>query len=91
MGSAKESLGNLVGNENLRQAGIEQNQQGKEEEARQQVKDWGHGIAERSQGAVGSVKHAVTGDRAKEDEYRAMHDAGEAKQKATEEEIQRRG
>ena len=80
-----------MGNENLRQSGIEQNRRGKEEEAKENLKDWGQGVADRSQGAVGSVASAVTGDRAKEDEYRAMHDTGEMKQREAEETMQRRG
>jgi indoleamine 2,3-dioxygenase len=80
----------MVGSENIRRAGIEQNQQGKADEAKGQLQDFGEGIADRSRGAVRGVGAALTGDRAEEDRQREMHDAGKQKQKEAEEQMERR-
>ncbi|RJE21402.1 hypothetical protein PHISCL_06272 [Aspergillus sclerotialis] len=91
VGSAKESFGNITGNENLRRAGIDQNKQGKAEEAEGQVKDWGEGMADRAQGAVGSVGAAIKGDREEEDKWRKIHDEGKAQAKEAQDEMEKRG
>ncbi|OGE50647.1 hypothetical protein PENARI_c016G00728 [Penicillium arizonense] len=84
LGSAKESVGNLIGNENLRKAGEQQNAAGKEQEAKGQLKDWGEGIQNRAQGALGAVGAAVTGDRTEEEKYRDQHDEGKVRQRGAE-------
>ncbi|KAJ5749345.1 uncharacterized protein N7511_011041 [Penicillium nucicola] len=84
LGSAKESVGNIIGNENLRKAGEQQNAAGKEQEAKGQLKDWGEGIQNRAQGALGTVGAAVTGDRAEEEKYRDQHDEGKVRQRGAE-------
>jgi uncharacterized protein YjbJ (UPF0337 family) len=43
VGSAKEMLGNLTGAEGLRREGVEQNREGKGQEAHGQLSDLGHG------------------------------------------------
>ncbi|KAJ5538657.1 hypothetical protein N7513_006605 [Penicillium frequentans] len=90
VGSAKESLGNMIGNESLRRAGVEQNAAGKEQEAKGQLKDWGEGIQNRAQGAVGGVAAAVTGDRADEKKYQDMHDEGKVRQRGAEADMSKR-
>lgn len=80
----------MVGNENLRRAGMEQNQQGKADEAKGQLQDFGQGMADRSRGAAGGIGAALTGNRAEEDRMREVHDAGKQKQKGAEEEMERR-
>ncbi|KAJ5930067.1 hypothetical protein N7466_005560 [Penicillium verhagenii] len=90
VGSAKESLGNLIGNEGLRKAGVEQNAAGKEQEARGQLKDWGQGIQNRAQGTLGGVAAAVTGDREEEKKYQEMHDEGKVRQRGAEADIAKR-
>ncbi|CAG8097013.1 unnamed protein product [Penicillium salamii] len=87
LGSTKEAVGNLIGNENLRRTGAEQNAAGKEQEAKGQLKDWGEGIQNRAQGALGSVGAAVKGDREEEQKYRDMHDEGKVRQRGAEADI----
>jgi len=88
IGSAKESLGNLVGNENLRRTGAEQNASGKSQEAKGQLRDLGQGISDRAQGALGSIGAAVTGDRSEEAKWRDVHDEGKVRQRGAEADIQ---
>jgi len=84
LGSTKEAIGNMVGNESLRRTGAEQNAAGKEQEAKGQLKDWGEGIQNRAEGAIGSVGAAVRGDREEEQKLRDMHDEGKVRQRGAE-------
>lgn len=84
IGSTKEAIGNMIGNENLRRTGAEQNAAGKEQEAKGQLQDWGEGIQGRAQGAIGSVGAAISGDRAEEEKFRDMHDEGKVRQRGAE-------
>ncbi|KAJ6114503.1 hypothetical protein N7486_000281 [Penicillium sp. IBT 16267x] len=90
VGSAKESLGNLIGNESLRKAGVEQNAAGKEQEAKGQLKDWGEGIQNRAQGTLGGVAAAVAGDREEEKKFEDMHDEGKVRQRGAEADMAKR-
>ncbi|CAI7657353.1 hypothetical protein N7533_001180 [Penicillium manginii] len=87
MGSTKEAIGNVIGNESLRRAGVEQNAAGKEQEAKGQLKDWGSGMQNRAQGTLGSIGAAVAGDREEEQKFRDMHDEGKARQRGAEADI----
>lgn len=91
IGSAKESLGNLIGNEDLRKSGIDQNQSGKAQEAKAQLQDLSQGAADRAQGALGTVSAVMTGDRDAEERYRRIHDEGKARQRAAEADIENKG
>ncbi|EKV16099.1 Mismatched base pair and cruciform DNA recognition protein, putative [Penicillium digitatum PHI26] len=91
VGSAKESLGNLIGNENLRRTGVEQNAAGKEQEAKGQIKDWGEGIQNRAKGTLGSIGAAVTGNRSEEEKYRDLHDEGKVRQRGAEVDMAKKG
>lgn len=91
MGSAKESVGNAIGHENLRQQGVQQNASGKDAEAKGQLKDLGQGVTDRAQGAVGSVGAAIKGDREEEEKWRQVHDEGKGRQRETEKEVDRKG
>lgn len=84
MGSAKESLGNMIGNESLRRDGIQQNQEGKGQEAKGQLSDLGHGMAGRAQGALGGAMAGLTGDTEKGQAYKDMHDEAKTKQRGAE-------
>jgi len=90
VGSAKESLGNMIGNESLRKAGVEQNAAGKEQEAKGQLKDWGEGIQNRAQGALGGVAAAVSGDRNERKKFQDMHDEGKVRQRGAEADMAKR-
>ncbi|KAJ5153510.1 uncharacterized protein N7482_009988 [Penicillium canariense] len=90
LGSAKEAIGNAIGNENLRQAGVQQNAAGKEQEAKGQLKDWGEGIQNRAQGHLGAVGAAITGDREEQKKYEDIHDEGKVRQRGAEADMAKR-
>ena len=90
IGSAKEAIGNAIGNESLRQAGVEQNAAGKEKEAKGQLKDWGEGIQDRAQGHLGTVTAAITGDREEQRKYEDLHDEGKVRQRGAEADMAKR-
>lgn len=84
LGSGKEALGNLVGNESLKQQGAQQNQEGKEQEAKGQLNDLGSGIADRVSGTVGGAVAGITGNEADKAKYQAQHDQGKTQQRGVE-------
>lgn len=87
VGSTKEAVGNMIGNESLRRTGAEQNAAGKEQEAKGQLKDLGSGMQNRAQGALGTVGAAISGDREEEQKWRDMHDEGKTRQRGAEADI----
>ncbi|KAI9701325.1 MAG: hypothetical protein M1820_006547 [Bogoriella megaspora] len=89
IGSAKESLGGLVGHEGLKQAGIEQNRSGKEQEAKGQLSDLGGGISDRAAGAIGGAVAGLTGNREEQEKRQAQHDVGKTQQRGVEAELQK--
>lgn len=91
VGSAKESVGNFIGNENIRRQGVEQNAAGKEAEAKGQLKDLGEGVGDRAQGKLGGIGAAVVGDREEEEKWRQIHDEGKVRQRGAEEDIDKKG
>lgn len=82
-------MGGLLGSEDLKQSGRQQNQQGQEQEARGQLKDFGSGVSDRAAGALGNAVAGVTGDRAKQEEYQRQHDIGKTQQRGAEHDIQK--
>lgn len=80
----------MTGSDALRKQGIEQNEAGKDTEAREHLENLGQGAVDRAQGAVGSVGAAITGDRADEEKWRKVHDEGKGIQKGTEEKVNER-
>ncbi|PYH95910.1 IDO-domain-containing protein [Aspergillus ellipticus CBS 707.79] len=90
VGSAKESLGNLIGNDGLRKSGQEQNAAGKQAEAEGQLRDLGEGVKGRVVGGVGKVAAAATGDREQEEKWRDVHDEGKTRQRGVEADLERR-
>lgn len=87
VGSAKEAVGNLIGNENLRQQGREQNAQGQGKEAKGQLSDLGKGVSDRVQGSLGSAVAGLTGDREEQAKYNEIHDEGKTRQRGVEVEL----
>lgn len=81
----------MLGNENLRRAGVEQNAAGKEQEAKGQLKDFGQGVQNRAQGALGSIGAAVKGDREEEEKFRDLHDEGKVRQRGAEADMAKKG
>ena len=90
VGSAKESFGNLVGAEGLKAEGIQQNREGKGQEASGQLSDLGSGIGDRVQGAVGGAVSGLTGDRAAQAKYQDKHDEGKTAQRSVEADLERK-
>lgn len=89
VGSAKESIGGLVGAEGLKQEGIKQNQEGKGQEAAGQISDFGHGIGDRVSGTVGGAVAGLTGNQQAKASYEAQHDSGKTSQRGVEAELQK--
>lgn len=89
VGSAKESLGGLVGSEALKKEGSQQNAEGKGQEAQGQLSDFGSGVQDRVKGAAGGMVAGITGDREKEEEMRRIHDDAKTKQRSAEADIQK--
>lgn len=87
IGSAKEAVGNLVGNESLKQQGRDQNAQGQAKEAKGQLNDLGKGVSDRVQGSLGSAVAGLTGDREEQAKYNQMHDEGKTRQRGVEVEL----
>ncbi|KAK5661277.1 hypothetical protein OQA88_11171 [Cercophora sp. LCS_1] len=89
VGAAKETVGGLVGSENLKQQGRQQNLEGQEQEARGQLNDLASGAADRVTGAVGGAVAGLTGDSAKQAEYQEQHDTGKTQQRGAEYDIRK--
>ena len=88
LGSAKEALGGLVGSEDLKAAGRQQNLEGQHQEAKGQLSDLGSGVAGRAQGALGSAVSSVTGDKSGQAHYEQMRAEGKTQQRGVEAEVQ---
>jgi len=89
VGSLKETTGNLIGNENLKQQGREQNLQGQGQEAKGQLSDLGQGISDRVGGTLGSAYANVTGNTAAQQAYKDQHDEGKTRQRGVELDLQK--
>jgi len=87
VGAGKEFIGNLVGAEGLKQEGIQQNREGKAQEAQGQLSDLGSGIADRMKGAAGGAVAGLTGDKTEQEKRQLQHDQGKKLQRGVEAEI----
>lgn len=84
IGSAKEFVGNAVGAEGLKQEGIQQNRDGKAQEAQGQLSDLGQGIADRAKGTIGGAMAGVLGDTNSQKAFQDQHDKGKSLQRGAE-------
>ena len=89
IGSGKETVGNLIGSEDLKRQGREQNAAGRVQEAKGQLDDLSSGIGDRLSGAVGGAVAGLTGDRAAQQKYANQHDEGKSRQRGAEMDINR--
>ena len=89
VGSAKETVGNLVGSEQLKRDGREQNLAGQGQEAQGQLNDLGSGIGNRVAGTVGGAVAGITGDREAQIQAQKQHDVGKTQQRGAEHDIQK--
>jgi uncharacterized protein YjbJ (UPF0337 family) len=84
VGAAKEAVGGLIGSESLKQAGAQQNAEGKGQEAAGQLSDLGQGITDRAKGTVGAAVAGLTGDEAEQKKRQLQHDVGKSLQRGVE-------
>ncbi|MCJ1366724.1 hypothetical protein MMC16_005854 [Acarospora aff. strigata] len=89
IGSGKETLGNLLGAQDLKRSGAEQKRQGEGQEAQGQLSDFGSGIGDRVAGKVGMVGAVVMGDEEAERRERERHDVGKTLQGSAERGMER--
>ena len=66
------------------QEGIQQNADGKGQEAAGQLSDLGQGISDRAKGAIGAAVAGVTGDQAEQEKRQQQHDIGKSLQRGVE-------
>jgi len=90
VGSTKDAIGNLVGNESLRSTGEEQNRQGKAQEAQGQLSDLGEGISGRAKGAVGGAVAGLLGDDKAKADFQLSHDEAKARQRGVEADLDKK-
>ncbi len=84
IGSGKETVGNLLGDESLKRQGREQNLQGQGQEAKGQLSDFGNGVGDRVKGTMGSAAAGLTGNREKQERMQDRHDDGKTRQRGAE-------
>merc|ERR1711977_409680 len=84
MGSAKETVGNLVGAEGLKKEGRDQNAQGQAREAQGQLSDLGSGVADRAKGTVGGAVAGAMGNEKAQKDFQDQHDTGKTLQRGAE-------
>ena len=89
VGAAKEAVGGFLGADGMKREGQQQNAEGKAQEASGQVSDFGSGMGDRIQGALGGALAGASGDRAAQKKYQEMHYAGTAQQRSDEADIQK--
>ncbi|KAJ2894775.1 hypothetical protein MKZ38_007235 [Zalerion maritima] len=89
MGSAKQTVGGLLGAEGLKEQGRRQNVEGQEQEAKGQISDLGSGVGDRVTGAVGGAVSGITGDRQEQLKYQDQHDKGKTLQRGAEHDIEK--
>jgi len=89
IGSGKEFIGGLVGSEDLKRSGQQQNAEGKGQEAQGQLNDLGSGVTNRVSGAVGGAVAGITGDRDAQLRAQEKHDVGKTQQRGAEYDIQK--
>lgn len=73
--------------QDLKRAGAQQNAEGKGQEAQGQLNDYGSGIANRAQGAIGGAVAGITGDRDAQLRAQEQHDKGKTQQRGAEHDI----
>ncbi|OCK82573.1 hypothetical protein K432DRAFT_292968 [Lepidopterella palustris CBS 459.81] len=84
VGAAKEAIGGFIGAEGLKQEGIQQNREGKGQEASGQLSDLGQGVKDRVGGTLGGAYAALTGDRSEAERRQIQHDEGKTRQRGVE-------
>jgi uncharacterized protein YjbJ (UPF0337 family) len=89
VGAAKEAVGGLVGAEGLKREGIQQNREGKGQEAQGQLSDLGQGVKDRVGGKLGGIGAAVTGNNEEQERRMLQRDEGKTRQRGVEADLQK--
>lgn len=76
--------------QNLKNAGREQNLEGQNQEAKGQLSDLGSGVGDRIQGTVGSAVSNITGDKSGETHYDQLHAEGKTRQRGVEHDLEKK-
>jgi len=84
IGSAKESVGSLIGNKELQQSGRDQANEGQAQSAVGQVTEWVQGFVDRLRGSVNAAIAMLFGDTQDADQNQKLHDQGKAQQRSAE-------
>jgi hypothetical protein len=71
----------------LKQEGIQQNKEGKGQEAAGQLSDLGSGITDRAKGTVGAAVAGLAGDKVEQEKYQQQHDVGKSLQRGVEHDV----
>lgn len=78
----------MLGAEGLKREGIQQNKEGKGQEAQGQLSDLGGGIADRAKGTIGGAVAGLTGNPDAKQASQEQHDKGKTLQRGVESELQ---
>jgi uncharacterized protein YjbJ (UPF0337 family) len=84
VGAAKESIGSALGSADLKAAGHRQAEEGRQQQAAGEVRDYTSGLANRMQGSVGGAVAGLTGDTQGQKHYEHLHDQGKTQQRGVE-------
>ena len=76
-----------LSSQSLKASGRQQNLEGQQQEAKGQLSDYGSGISNRAQGAVGSAISGITGDKDGQAHYEQMRAEGKTQQRGAEHDI----
>ena len=82
-------VGNALGMEGLKREGEQQYREGQGQEAKGQLKDVGHGMQDRIQGAAGSAWAGLTGDKEGQERYNEQHADGKTQLRSAQADIQK--
>ncbi|KAK6339547.1 hypothetical protein TWF718_008950 [Orbilia javanica] len=87
IGSGKQFVGGLIGNESLKAQGRAQYDEGVQQEASGQASDLVGGYADRIGGAIGGM---LTNDKGEQERYKKQHDGGKAAIRSVEKDLQKK-
>ncbi|KAI0433540.1 hypothetical protein F5Y09DRAFT_63762 [Xylaria sp. FL1042] len=90
IGSAKETVGGILGSESLKAAGRQQNEEGQQQEAKGQVNDYVSGVSDRVTGTLGGAVAGITGNKQAQASYQDQHDTGKTQQRGAEHDIKKK-
>ncbi|KAJ6257973.1 hypothetical protein Dda_7763 [Drechslerella dactyloides] len=87
VGSGKQFVGGIIGNESLKSQGRTQYDEGVRKEASGQASDLVEGLSNRVGGTIGAM---VSTDRNEQEEYRRQHDEGKAAVRSVQYDLQKK-